>query len=121
MNNRIQSERIQQDGHTYPYAYAYEKEEDSHCPDISRKNKILGDDDESEEKDPSPEEDIPIISCHMAVQSCHSLAKYATAHGMGGDIVDFVMKLGDDIQKERLRKRANESTQSTLLSYFKKD
>ena len=38
-----------------------------------------------------------------------------------GDVVEYMMRLADDIQKQRLRKRTIESKQSLLTTYLDKD
>ena len=38
-----------------------------------------------------------------------------------GDVVEYMMRLADDIQKQRLRKRTIESKQSFLTTYLDKD
>jgi len=40
---------------------------------------------------------------------------------MGEDVVEYMMRLADDIQRQRLRKRTIESKQSFLMTYLNKD
>ena len=81
---------------------------------------MLDDGDDPEEKEAS-EPSGPPINCHKAVLNCNELTKYALANGMGEDVVEYMMRLADDIQRQRLRKRTIESKQSFLMTYLNKD
>ena len=99
---------------------AFDDEEQTSPTEEQALAPMLDDGDDPEEKE-AGEPSEPPINCYKAVQNCNELTKYALANGMGEDVVEYMMRLADDIQRQRTRKRTIESKQSDLMTYFKQD